>query len=226
MDHRLRAELVARFDADAAAVTAFYSQADTYREEFDATRIVSTTPWPFALLEWSPLETAPPLVRRVVQVVHANTARLHEIVAGHGWPERSVVGEDGAEAAWLILQHASSGVPTLGTPDNLAFCRSCVPLLERAVRAGEAHPRQFAATVDSLRQVDDLPPVYAVLNSAYRIEDGQPVFRHPVDIADIDRQRVPIGLPPLASDVLRRQAGKSLEPAGPDRAEPWPDAPR
>lgn len=222
MDERLRGELTAMFDADTAAVTAFYAQADSHRERFAATGIVPTTPWPFGLLEWSPIESAPPLVRRVVKVVHANTARLRQIVAERGWPGRSLVGEDGADAAWLVLQHASSGVPSLGTPGSLAFCRSCVPLLAQAVQAADAHPRQLAATVDSLRQVDGLPPVYAVLASDYRIEDGRPVFRHPVVVADIDQQRSRIGLPPLASDIRRRQHGNPLDPAGPTRAEPWP----
>ncbi|MEV0840205.1 DUF6624 domain-containing protein [Actinocatenispora sera] len=223
MDDGLRAELTAMFEADTVAVTAFYTQADDHRERFAATGIVPATPWPFGLLEWSPIESAPPLVRRVVEVVHANTARLRRIVADHGWPGRSFAGEDGADAAWLVLQHASSGVPTLGTPENLAFCRSCIPLLARAVRAGDARPRQLAATVDSLRQADRLPPVYAVLSADYHIEDGRPVFRRHVALADIDRERSRIGLPPLASDIHRRQQGNPLHPAGPTPAEPWPE---
>ncbi|BCJ38713.1 hypothetical protein Athai_62160 [Actinocatenispora thailandica] len=225
MDDRLRAELTAMFEADTAAVTAFYAHADEHRARFVATGIVATTPWPFGLLEWSPIESAPPLVRQVVEVVHTNTARLRRIVAAHGWPGRSLVDTDGADAAWLVLQHASSGVPSLGTPENLAFCRACIPLLARAVRSGDAQPRQLAATVDSLRGLDGLPPVYAVLTSDYRIEDGRPEFRRPVQVADIDRERSRIGLPPLASDIRRRQLGSTLDPAGPGRAEPWPTTP-
>jgi hypothetical protein len=224
MNDALRAELTAMFDADTTAVTAFYAHADDHRERFAATGTVPTTPWPFGLLEWSPIESAPALVRRVVEVVHANTARLRQIVAEHGWPGRALVGEDGADAAWLVLQHASSGVPALGTPDSLAFSRSCVPLLAQAVRAGDARPRQLAATVDSLRQAGGVPPVYAVLSSDYRIEDGRPVFRNPAGVADVDRERARIGLPPLASDIHRRRQGIPLDPAGPEAAEPWPAA--
>ena len=36
----------------------------------------------------------------------ANTDRLRAITAEHGWPGRALVGEEGAEAAWLIAQHA------------------------------------------------------------------------------------------------------------------------
>ena len=36
----------------------------------------------------------------------ANTTRLREIVSADGWPGRSLVGTDGAHAAWLLAQHA------------------------------------------------------------------------------------------------------------------------
>jgi hypothetical protein len=35
-----------------------------------------------------------------------NTIRMKEIVQAHGWPGRSLVGDDGATAAWLLVQHA------------------------------------------------------------------------------------------------------------------------
>ena len=39
-----------------------------------------------------------------VDAVH--TARLKAIVAAHGWPTVAQVGQDGADAAWLLAQHA------------------------------------------------------------------------------------------------------------------------
>ncbi|MET0105690.1 MAG: DUF6624 domain-containing protein [Sedimenticola sp.] len=35
-----------------------------------------------------------------------NNKRIKEIIKKSGWPLESEVGEDGAEAAWLIVQHA------------------------------------------------------------------------------------------------------------------------
>ena len=35
-----------------------------------------------------------------------NVTRLREIISKYGWPGRSMVGRDGATAAFLILQHA------------------------------------------------------------------------------------------------------------------------
>jgi hypothetical protein len=42
-----------------------------------------------------------------MEAVHIrNAARLRELIAVHSWPSEGVAGADGAEAAWLIVQHA------------------------------------------------------------------------------------------------------------------------
>jgi len=160
MNEALRAELLAMCDADAGAVTAFLATADTYRAAWDSTRqAASDTPWPYVLLEWRSPPPPPGPVRRVLDIVGHNTARLKTIVATHGWPGRSLVGEDGTDAAWLILQHAGSAVTTIGSPDNHAFRRACIPLLAAATTAGEAHPRHLAHVVDAVAWIDDEPPL-------------------------------------------------------------------
>ncbi len=93
----LRSELLAMFAEDQAAVSAFLADAESHRRRYEQAQVlVSDTPWPYVLLEWSPLEDAPASARRVVDVVRAHTARLRGIVSEHGWPGRSLVGEDGA----------------------------------------------------------------------------------------------------------------------------------
>ncbi len=34
------------------------------------------------------------------------SARLRKLLAVHGWPDEAIAGKEGAEAAWLIVQHA------------------------------------------------------------------------------------------------------------------------
>ena len=42
-----------------------------------------------------------------MRLVHeSNNKRIMEIIEEFGWPLQSVVGKDGSEAAWLIVQHA------------------------------------------------------------------------------------------------------------------------
>jgi hypothetical protein len=119
---------------------------------------------PYLLLEWQPRASAPRPVRQVLSVVDHNSARLVDVVAPRGWPERGLVGEDGADAAWLILQHAGSAVTTIGSADNHAFRRACIPLLADAVHTGDVHPRHLAHVVDGVAWIAGEPPVYAVLH--------------------------------------------------------------
>jgi len=51
-------------------------------------------------------ELGGPYVPRMEAVHVFNAARIKELLAIHGWPDESIAGKDGAEAAWLIVQHA------------------------------------------------------------------------------------------------------------------------
>jgi hypothetical protein len=69
-------------------------------------------------------ELGGPYVPRMEDVHRRNAARLREFIERYGWPAEDVAGPDGAEAAWLIAQHA------VGEPDFqrrvLALLRACV----------------------------------------------------------------------------------------------------
>ena len=58
-----------------------------------------------------------------------NLPWLRQVITDVGWPGKSLVGEDGAHAAWLLAQHADS---------DPAFQRRCLDLLTAAVERGEA----------------------------------------------------------------------------------------
>jgi hypothetical protein len=68
-----------------------------------------------------------------------NLPWLKGVVATHGWPGASLVGSDGAHAAWLLAQHADS---------DPAFQRQCLDLLTAAVEAGEATSQEHAYLTD------------------------------------------------------------------------------
>ena len=63
-------------------------------------------------------------VPRMEDVHRKNAAHLRELIEMYGWPAEHIAGQDGAEAAWLIAQHA------VGEPDFqrrvLARLRTCV----------------------------------------------------------------------------------------------------
>ena len=60
---------------------------------------------------------------RMEEVHRQNALQLRTVIDEVGWPNEELAGPDGAEAAWLVAQHA------IGEPD---FMRNCRTLLEEA----------------------------------------------------------------------------------------------
>ncbi len=46
-------------------------------------------------------------ITALMSIDRANTARMRQIITVHGWPGHAMVGEDGSNAAWLLVQHAT-----------------------------------------------------------------------------------------------------------------------
>ena len=72
----------------------------------------------------------------------ANTARMQELVAEHGWPTVAVVGSDGARAAWLLVQHADH---------DLEWQRQCLEWMTSHAEEGQADPIDLAYLTDRVR---------------------------------------------------------------------------
>lgn len=119
-----------------------------------------------------------------------NLVRIRAIVRRRGWPGRSMVGGDGAAAAWLLVQHASA---------DRAFQRACLTLLQAAVRAGEAPPMHLAYLTDRLLLADGLRQRYG---TQLELVDG---VWQPAPLEDperVDDRRRALGMEPL--DAYRR----------------------
>src|SRR5262249_37448319 len=88
---------------------------------------------------------------RMEEVHRRNAAFLRSVVEAHGWPGKTLAGEDGAAAAWRILQHA------IGEP---ALQRGYLPLLQRAVEEGEIPAWQPAYLLDRICFFEGRPQIY------------------------------------------------------------------
>ena len=121
-----------------------------------------------------------------MQAVDAkHTSRMRAIVAKHGWPGRSLVGDDGAHAAWLLVQHADS-----------AFMAQCLPLMKRAVAAGQAFAKDYVYLLDRVRMQQGKPQIYGTQFTS--AADGKLVL-HPIEDAEhVDERRRAVGLPSMA----------------------------
>ncbi len=123
---------------------------------------------------------------RLLTADSARTARLQEIVATvNGWPGASLVGEDGAAAAFLILQHSPSH----------EFQKQMLPLLREAARRGEADLQDVALLTDRLLVQEGKAQRYG---SQFSVIDGELVLDPIEDEPNVDKRRAEIGLPPLA----------------------------
>jgi hypothetical protein len=162
------------------------------------------------------LEVREDLIRRGViydgyhaemEAIHGrNASRLKEILAEHEWPLPSVVGDDGAEAAWLIVQHA------IGDPP---LQRQCLRLLQRAAQTGEVPLWQAAMLEDRIRMFEGKPQIYGTQLETdsegrvrpYRLEDPE----------HVEERRSNVGLEPLVKRLDREKP--SPKPADPQRFE-------
>jgi hypothetical protein len=147
------------------------------------------------------------LMRSILGIDSILTSRLRAVVREHGWPTRSMVGEDGARAAFLIVQHSPS----------VAFQREALPLLLAAASAGEAARSDAAMLEDRVRTEEGKPQRYG---TQFRIV-GRELVPYPIeDAANLDRRRADVGLMPMAAyiELLEQTYGGPVRyPASSDR---------
>ena len=122
----------------------------------------------------------------VAPVDRDNTTRLREVIARHGWPGHELVGEAGAHAAWLLVQHA---------PPDLQ--EECLPLLQEAVAREDASPVDLAYLLDRVLMHRGEPQVYG---TQYRgVGNGPPEMWTVSDPSGLDQRRAALGLEPEAA---------------------------
>jgi hypothetical protein len=115
-------------------------------------------------------------------VDHANTARMKDIVAAHGFPGRRLVGEDGARAAWLLVQHADREV---------AFQRECLDQMESLADRGEVSQADLAYLTDRVLVNEGKPQRYG---TQFHTVDGKLQPRPLEDPERVDELRKTVGL--------------------------------
>jgi hypothetical protein len=132
-----------------------------------------------------------------MEAVHvANAVRLRALIALHGWPGEHLAGKDGAEAAWLIVQHA------IGEP---AFMRDALRLLCACAEQGHAPWRHVAHLEDRIALYEGRPQRFGTQN----IDDPRDGLWRPwtlVDPEHVNELRAAVGLAPLPP----------IPPPGPD----------
>lgn len=122
-------------------------------------------------------------INALIAVDAKHTARLKEIVSSHGWPSVSLVGEDGASAAWLLAQHADAD------PD---FQRQVLGLIEPVLATGEVKASNYAYLWDRTHE----PQRYGTQGRC--VGGGRWEPREIESPEEVDARRAEVGLPPMA----------------------------
>ena len=130
----------------------------------------------------------------------ANLPWLRQLIDNAGWPGQSLVGKDGAQAAWLLVQHADR---------DPAFQRRCLDLLAAAVARGEATATQQAYLTDRVLLHEGRPQEYGTQAIA---RDGRFAARRLRDPDHVDERRARAGLSPLAEYLDRMARHRAPEP--------------
>ena len=124
--------------------------------------------------------------------------RLKEILAEYGWLDRSVAGEECAQALWLLVQHADH---------DSEFQQRALAKLSDAVRRGEADARDEAFLIDRIRVNAGQSQVYGT--QFYFDKQGLFGPRDIEDVAHLDERRSAIGLEPFEDYRKRMQKRQS-----------------
>jgi hypothetical protein len=139
--------------------------------------------------------------QRMREVHDAHAARLAEILDHHGWPGVTQVGQAGAQAAWLIAQHA------IAQP---AFQRRVLDLLKAAAKRGDVPLIEVAMLEDRICTFEGRPQLYGTQFDWDELGQMSPLpFDDP---ARLDARRREIGLEPLA-EAVRKQRAAAAEDA-------------
>ncbi len=139
-----------------------------------------------------------------MEAVHAeNAALLDRAFDAIGWPGRSKLGDDGASAAFLVLQHAIS------RPD---VQRRGLALMLDAIPAGDANALDAAYLSDRIAVFEGRPQLFGTqfdwtggLLSPAPVEDPE----------GLDERRASVGLPPIAEAIAASRDFAAAEGHGP-----------
>lgn len=134
----------------------------------------------------------PEILETLTKLDEENAAWIKQTMQKHGWLGAGLVGIDGAQASFILVQHAV---------DDQEFQKQALELLEKAVRDGEAFPVQLAFLTDRVRLAQGRPQVYGTQTRVTK--DGKFEVPPIEDETNVDRRRAEVGLEPLADYVQR-----------------------
>lgn len=120
-----------------------------------------------------------------IEVDKKHIERMKMIIAQYGWPKHDLVGEDGARAAWLLVQHS---------PDP-NFQKKCLKLLEQAVKDKQASKEDLAYLTDRVLVHEGKEQLYGT--QFYLDKKGKYGPQPIKDRKNLNKRRKELGMEPF-----------------------------
>jgi hypothetical protein len=136
-----------------------------------------------------------------MEAVHdANAALLARAFDALGWPGRHALGDEGAAAAFLILQHA------IGHPE---LQRRGLTLMLEAIPRGQANALDAAYLADRIAVHEGSEQTFG---TQFDWDANGQLSPAPTrDPESLDERRASVGLPPIAETIAHMRAGAAAE---------------
>ena len=126
------------------------------------------------------------LKKKINEADQRNLERVLGIIEEHGWPGASLVGSDGSQAAFLVVQHAP-----------LDIQERLLPMMRQAVAEQELEPADLALLEDRVRTRNGQPQVYGTQVQCDP-KTWKDCFVQPIENeANVNARREQVGLGPL-----------------------------
>lgn len=152
---------------------------------------------------------------KIEQLIHSindldskHTARMEEVITKIGWPKISDVGEDGSNAAWVLIQHADK------RPD---LQNKCLDLLKEAINTQEAKSSNYAYLYDRVQVAYNEKQIYGTQIQT-NVLTGKREFVPIKNEHEVNEKRKDMGLSDIISfakrmgisyQILSEQAAKA-----------------
>jgi hypothetical protein len=118
----------------------------------------------------------------------ANLSRLKVILQKYGCPGPGLVGPDGSEAAFYIVQHA-----------DYTFQKKTLPQISKECLAGRLSWSKYALLLDRTLVGEGKPQIYGTQAKPFEYWNGKEPVLYPIkDEADVDKRRAKLHLSPLS----------------------------
>ncbi|CAM5308888.1 DUF6624 domain-containing protein [Streptomyces abikoensis] len=140
-----------------------------------------------------PAQLTDEVCARWMEMDEDNTEWLRRVITRVGWPGRALCGEEGADAAWLLAQHA----------DRQPHLQAAwADLLAEAVTAGDAEPWHLAFLEDRIAVHGSGERALQWFGTQFRKAPGGQWEPFPIrDPEGVDQRRAELGLNAIAERV-------------------------